>query len=136
MRITIPDFCLVALIGWSGPARNALAHGLFQPAEICDLETGTDAALQAAGQRLARRELAVVEAATGSRAELTALAHLAKTWHAPRVAVVADRALAGRLDRAGFHAIHAIDDPAAVEMLREPLPVDRRAEQRLLRTRH
>ena len=132
MKITIPDFCLVGLIGPSGPAPSAFVRRTFGPADIAGTDDDLDAALAVAGERLARREIAVVQIASASRANLQALAHLAKTWHVQRVALLAGPVSPGQLDNAGFHTVHELPelDPEQdlVEIVREPLAVDRRGE--------
>lgn len=79
MRIEIPDFCLVLLIGASGSGKSTLAKKLFKPGEtlcsdyfrmlVCGDETGQHATADAfdclyhvAQKRLDRRKLTVIDA--------------------------------------------------------------------------
>lgn len=105
MRIAIPDFCLVVLIGTSGSGKSTFAARHFKPTEVIssdfcrgladDDETSLDATKDAfalvhfiAETRLKRRKLAVVDA-TNVRAEDRAhLVAIAKRYHALAVAIV------------------------------------------------
>lgn len=105
MKITIPDFCLVVLIGTSGSGKSTFAAQHFKPTEVIssdfcrgladDDETSLDATSDAfalvhfiAETRLKRRKLAVIDA-TNVRAEDRAhLVAIAKRYHALAVAVV------------------------------------------------
>ncbi|MCB1509926.1 MAG: polynucleotide kinase-phosphatase [Hyphomicrobiaceae bacterium] len=105
MRIAIPDFCLVVLVGASGSGKSTFARRHFLPTEIVgsdwarglvdDDETSQAATADAfdlvhyiARKRLARRRLTVIDA-TNVRAEDRAhLVKLAREYHALAVAIV------------------------------------------------
>jgi protein phosphatase len=105
LRIVIPDFCLVVLIGTSGSGKSIFAARHFKPTEVIssdfcrgladDDETSLDATADAfalvhfiAETRLKRRKLAVIDA-TNVRAEDRAhLVTIAKRYHALAVAIV------------------------------------------------
>lgn len=105
MKITIPDYCLVVLIGTSGSGKSTFAARHFKPTEVIssdycrgvvdDDENSLDATADAfslvhfiAETRLKRRKLAVIDA-TNVRAEDRAhLVGIAKRYHALAVAIV------------------------------------------------
>jgi protein phosphatase len=105
MKINIPDFCLVVLIGSSGSGKSTFARRHFKPTEVIssdacrgfveDDENSADATADAfallhfiAETRLKRRKLAVVDA-TNVRAEDRAyLVRIAKKFHALPVALI------------------------------------------------
>jgi protein phosphatase len=105
LRIAIPDFCLVVLIGTSGSGKSTFAAHHFKPTEVIssdfcrgladDDETTLNATADAfalvhfiAETRLKRRKLAVIDA-TNVRAEDRApLVAIAKRYHALAVALV------------------------------------------------
>src|SRR5215467_7924301 len=105
MKIEIPDFCLVLLIGASGSGKSTFARKHFLPSEIVSSDTcrglvSDDENDQAAtadafellytivGLRLRRRKLTVIDA-TNVRAEdrKQAIA-VARQWHALPAAIV------------------------------------------------
>jgi protein phosphatase len=145
MRLTIPDFALVMLIGVAGSGKSTFAARNFAPAEV--LEDAGDAA----ARRLEARALAVLDARHLRAAERLACVRLARRFHAPPVAIALDvpeaecdarnrardpqapavrgdaqmlrHALPG-LAREGFGVVHVLSSVAEVEraaIAREPL---------------
>jgi protein phosphatase len=105
MKITIPDFCLVALIGTSGSGKSTFAKRHFKPTEVIssdycrglvdDDENSLDATADAfslvhaiAEIRLKRRKLAVIDATNVRPEDRAHLVRLAKKYHALCVAIV------------------------------------------------
>lgn len=121
----LPEFCLAVVLG-------AMPPGLFAPQEVA--RDGEDAA-----ERLARRRLAAVTSGS-SRAERGAWVTLARSHHAPPIAILppipdlrprllrhaaAERdRLCARLPRDGFAAV--IDLAPGQDLDRIPLLCDRR----------
>ena len=104
-RITIPDFCLVVLIGTSGSGKSTFAARHFKPTEVVSSDrarglvdddenshAATDDAFRLvhfiAETRLKRRRLTVIDATNVRREDRAKLVHLAKSHHALAVAVV------------------------------------------------
>lgn len=107
MKITIPDFALVALIGATGSGKSSLARRHFLETEIvssdrCRALVSDDETDQAAtgdafdllrytaGVRLKRRKLTVIDATSVQREDRAALVALARRHHALPVALVLD----------------------------------------------
>ncbi|MEM9013417.1 MAG: polynucleotide kinase-phosphatase [Pseudomonadota bacterium] len=107
MRITLPDFALVVLIGATGSGKSSLARRHFLETEIVssdrcralvsDDETDQSATGDAfdllhyaAGIRLKRRKLTVIDATSVKREDRAALIALARQYHALPVALVLD----------------------------------------------
>lgn len=105
MKITIPEFCLVALIGASGSGKSTFAKTHFLPSEIVSSDAcrrivsddendldATDDALRLvhfiAETRLKRRRLVVIDATNVRREDRARLAQIAKSQHALAVAIV------------------------------------------------
>src|SRR5215813_2393828 len=105
MRIAIPDFCLVTLIGASGSGKSTFARRHFKPTEVVssdacrgmveDDENSPDATNDAfellhfiAETRLKRRKLVVVDATNVRQEDRAQLVRVAKKHHALAVAVV------------------------------------------------
>src|SRR5262245_24451476 len=105
MRITIPDFCLVVLIGASGSGKSTFARRHFKPTEIIssdacrgmveDDENSLDATADAfallhfiAETRLKRRKPAVIDATNRRQGDRDQLVRIAKKYHALAVAIV------------------------------------------------
>jgi protein phosphatase len=105
MKITIPDFCLVVLIGSSGSGKSTFARKHFKPTEVIssdtcrglvdDDENSLDATADAfalvhalAEIRLKRRKLAVIDATNVRKEDRTHLVRIAKKYHALCVAIV------------------------------------------------
>lgn len=123
MRLEIPEFCLVVLVGWPGSGKSAFARAHFKPTEVVSLEWGQDlidereSGRDARGdacdvvrfiaeKRLKRRRITVIDAANVTRRERAGLLNLAKRYHAEAVAIVFDpgeaawqRRIAARADR-------------------------------------
>ncbi len=179
MKIAIPDFSLVVLVGPTGSGKSSFARKHFLPTEIissdqcraivADDETYHDATADAfdllrytAGVRLKRRKLTVIDATSVQRPDRAHLVKLAREFHALPVALVLDidpkichernqgrpnrefgphvarnhsralrRGLRG-LQKEGFRKVHVMRTPDEVDTLeitREPLWTDRRADQ-------
>jgi protein phosphatase len=128
MKVTLPDFCLVVLMDRHGnEARSVMARHFAGEAvdAASDLEAGI-------ATRLASRAgaaVAVSLAAAGTRMALMSLArrHFARAYALVVGETVSLEQLAPELKKEGFHAVHALA-PEATAILREPLPMDRRAE--------
>jgi len=105
MKINIPEFCLVALIGSSGSGKSTFARRHFKPTEVIssdacrglveDDENSPDATADAfallhfiAETRLKRRKIAVVDATNVRQEDRAHLVRIAKKYHALAVAVV------------------------------------------------
>jgi protein phosphatase len=105
MQLTIPDFCLVILIGPSGAGKTHFARTHFKPTEViasdacralvCDDETDQAATADAfellrfiATKRLAARRLTVIDATNVRREDRKSLLELARAYHALAVAIV------------------------------------------------
>src|SRR5258706_13414055 len=105
MKITIPDFCLVVLIGASGSGKSTFAHRHFQPMEIIssdacrgtvdDDENSADATADAfalvhfiAATRLKRRKMVVIDATNVRKEDRAQCVRIAKAHHAFAVAIV------------------------------------------------
>ncbi|MEO1722158.1 MAG: AAA family ATPase, partial [Pseudomonadota bacterium] len=107
MKIAIPDFALVVLIGATGSGKSSLARKHFLETEIVssdhcraivsDDETDQTATRDAfdllrytAGVRLKRRKLTVIDATSVRREDRASLVKLARQYHALPVALVLD----------------------------------------------
>lgn len=105
MKITIPDFSLVVLVGSSGSGKSTFAAKHFKPTEVVssDIARGvvsddendldaTDAAFKLVHfivkTRLSRRRLTVVDATNVRAEDRAALVKLARESHAISVAIV------------------------------------------------
>ena len=105
MRITIPDFCLVVLIGASGSGKSTFARRHFKATELVssdacrgmveDDENSLDATADAfallhfiAETRLKRRKIVVVDATNVRQEDRAQLVRIAKKYHALAVAIV------------------------------------------------
>ncbi len=105
MQLTLPDFCLVVLIGPSGAGKTHFARTHFTSTEVIasdacralvsDNETDQDATADAfellrfiASKRLAARRLTVIDATNVRREDRASLLALARTYHALAVAIV------------------------------------------------
>jgi protein phosphatase len=105
MRITIPDFCLVVLIGASGSGKSTFACRHFKATEVVssdacrgmveDDENSLDATADAfallhciAETRLKRRKIVVVDATNVRQEDRAQLVRIAKKYHALAVAIV------------------------------------------------
>jgi protein phosphatase len=105
MKITIPDFCLVALVGTSGAGKSTFAKRHFKPTEVIssdycrglvdDDENSLDATADAfelvhhiAEIRLKRRKMAVIDATNVRPEDRAHLVRIAKKYHALAVAII------------------------------------------------
>lgn len=143
MKITIPDFCLLLILGQSD-AVDAAAIPFRQSGELLTIGVhhanplGAMATLEAglasaARQLAARRPVAVVAPGLGAHARAS-LATTAKSHYAKAIALVAGLEtgprdiLAGQLANEGFSEIAFAPVPTVPEIVRVPLEVDRRGE--------
>ncbi len=107
MRVKIPEFAIVLLIGASGSGKSSFARKHFKPTEVVssdiarglvsDDENAQDATADAfdlvnyiAGKRLKRRKLVVVDATNVRREDRARFIDLARSYHALAVAIVLD----------------------------------------------
>ena len=107
MRIEIPEYCLVLLVGASGSGKTRFAHQHFAATEVissdaCRGMVSDDPTSQAATRdafelvefitrkRLARRLLTVVDATNVRREDRANFVRLAREYHALAVAIVLD----------------------------------------------
>ncbi len=105
MKISIPEYCLVVLIGVSGSGKSTFARRHFKPTEIvssdacralvCDDENDLDATGDAfdlvhaiAEKRLKRRKLVVIDATNVRQEDRAGLVTLARRHHALAVAII------------------------------------------------
>ena len=105
MRLTIPEFCLICLVGPTGAGKSTFARQYFLPTEVlssdacrglvCDDENSLEATSDAfelvhaiASKRLANRRLTVIDATSVKREDRKPLVALAKEYHALSVAFV------------------------------------------------
>jgi protein phosphatase len=139
MRIAIPDFCLVLLLGSSPAATAEVAGRQFRAGEVIGAGLAADALHATVAHRLARRELTAVDISSATADARSALLQIAKrTFAQPvAVAVLADgkkgdahirtlRGIIQRLQRDGVRVVHVLRESDAVEIVREPLETDRR----------
>lgn len=107
MKISIPDFCLVVLMGPTGAGKSTFARRHFLETEIvssdqCRALVADDESDQAAtsdafdllrltvGLRLKRRRMTVIDATSTKRSDRALLVALARQYHALPVALVLD----------------------------------------------
>jgi protein phosphatase len=130
MRLQVPEFCLIALVGPSGSGKSSFARRHFKPTEVlssdffrglvADDETDQAATPEAfaalhfvAGKRLAAGRLTVIDATNVQPEARKPLVALAREFHTLPVAIVLDMPEAvcrernlGRVDRTfGPHVI-------------------------------
>lgn len=135
MKISIPDFCLLVIVASGTADAAAFARRHFAPDEV--VSQGSDAWPARAAERLARRELVVLDGSNAAQRQLIELIRLAKRFYAQPIAVVlgtagsrpGQRTVHG-LESTGFRPTHLVDpgQDASVEVERAPLPPDRRRE--------
>ena len=109
MRLTLPDFSLVILIGASGSGKSRFARDHFRPTEVLSSDTyrglvsdeegdqsatadAFDALQYIARKRLARRRLTVIDATHVRREDRQVFLRLAREYHAFAVAITFDLA--------------------------------------------
>ena len=102
MRLTIPEYCLICLVGPSGSGKSSFAAQHFRPTEIissdvcrglvCDDENSMEATSDAfelvhflGSKRLSNRRLTVIDATSVKREDRQPLVTLAKQFHARSV---------------------------------------------------
>jgi len=107
MRLTLPDFCLVVLVGASGSGKTRFARDHFAPTEaissdycralVSDDESSQEATGDAfdvlfyiARKRLAARRLTVIDATNVRSEDRKRLVQLAREYHALAAAIVLD----------------------------------------------
>ncbi len=107
MEVAVPDFSLVVLVGASGSGKSTFARRHFLETEIissdaCRAMVSDDEGDQSAtadafdlvhytaALRLKNRRLTVIDSTAARREDRAGLVHLARTWHAPVVALVLD----------------------------------------------
>ena len=107
MRIAIPEYCLLVLVGASGSGKSTFARKHFAPTEVissdaCRAMVSDDATDQSvtrdafevlefiARKRLAARRLTVVDATSVRPEDRARLVRLAREYHAFAVAIVFD----------------------------------------------
>ena len=105
MRLTIPEYCLICLVGPSGSGKSTFAAQHFRPTEIissdvcrglvCDDENSMEATSDAfelvhfiGSKRLSNRHLTVIDATSVKREDRQPIVALAKQYHALPVAFV------------------------------------------------
>jgi protein phosphatase len=105
VRITIPDFCLVVLVGASGSGKSTFARRHFKSTEVVssdgcrgmveDDENSQEATADAfallqfiAEMRLKRRKIAVIDATNVRQEDRAQLVRIAKKYHAFAIAIV------------------------------------------------
>ena len=107
MKLEIPEFSLVVLIGSTGSGKSTFATKHFLPTEVISsdhcrglvADDETDQSISAdafdlvreiAGKRLKHRRLAVIDATNVRAAERKGWIELARKWHALPIAIVFD----------------------------------------------
>jgi protein phosphatase len=107
MKLTIPEFSLVLMVGASGSGKSSFARKHFLPTEIVSsdvcrgLVSDDENSLEATGDafallhatleiRLKRRRLTVVDATNVRAEDRKALIEIARRWHALPAAIVID----------------------------------------------
>ncbi len=107
MKLAVPDFSLIILIGASGAGKSSFAARHFRPQEVLSVDayrgivSDDEASLEAnddalalihdiTAKRLKRRKLVVVDAPNLRATEREALIDIANKYHAPPVAIVID----------------------------------------------
>jgi len=107
MRLTVPEFCLVVLIGASGSGKSSFARKHFASTEVLSsdycralvrddessqeaTEDAFDVLFSIARKRLAARRLTVIDATNVRPEDRQKLVNLAREYHALPVAIVFD----------------------------------------------
>ena len=121
MRVTIPEFCLVVLMGASGSGKSTFARTHFAPTEVLssdacralvrDDETAQEATADAfevlhfiARKRLAARRLTVVDATNVRPEDRRQLVAIAREYHAMPVALARSTSRNGSARNATWRA--------------------------------
>ena len=139
MRIEVPDFCLVLLLGSSPVAMADFATRHFRAGEIIGPDLDGDALHATVEHRLARREPTAIDITDATADDRTALLRIAKRTFAQPVAiaVLGDgkksearirslREIVQKLQHDGVRMVHVLREGNAAEIVRQPLATDRR----------
>jgi protein phosphatase len=133
LKIAIPEFCLVAVVADSASNGMAFARRHFAPGEVVD--RGSESWPAVAADRLARRELVVVDVSETALKQQVEILRLAKRFHAQPIAIVLsnpsglpDLRNVRSLDATGFRPALLVRsaDADGLDIEREPLPCDLR----------
>lgn len=137
MKIAVPDFCLVMLLGVPS-ATAAFAERHFARTETVEPNASGDALLMEVERRLAARALTVVDVTRLPEADRTALLRTAKRRFTHAIAIVVEsdaddpantrdlHRITKRLKHEGVRTIHEVSakQTSTVEVVRERLPTD------------
>jgi protein phosphatase len=139
MRIEVPDFCLVLLLGSSPAAMADFAARHFGPAEVIGPDLAGEALSATVAHRLARRQPTAIDVTDAKADERASLLRVAKrTFTQPvAIAVLGDgkkgdariralRQIVQKLQRDGVRTVHVLREGDATEIVREPLATDYR----------
>lgn len=133
MKIAIPEFCLVAVVAASATNGVAFARRHFAPGEVVD--RGSELWPAVAADRLARRELVVLDVSETALKQQVEILRLAKRFHAQPIAIVLsnpsglpDLRTVRSLDATGFRPTLLVRPAEAdgLDIERKPLPCDLR----------
>jgi protein phosphatase len=134
VKITIPDFCLLAIVSMEESGSTA-GTAAFLKGEVAG--PGEESWPEVVARRLAERQLVTIDSTRFSIEQRIGLIRLAKRFHARALALlIAGKdwrkaaAEARRLEEMGFRSVTLIraDQVTAVELERVPLAVDLRRE--------
>ncbi len=139
MRIVVPDFCLVLLLGSSAAATAHFVARHFGPDEVVARGIMGEALRQELERRLARRALSAVDITDMTSEDRATLLRTAKHAYTQPVAIAvlperdggearnkSLRDVCRRLQRDGVREVHVLRTPDGVEVKRERLPTDLR----------
>lgn len=132
MKIEIPDFALIVVLGPSGPLRSAFLARHFAKDEIVPADASGDSEQRHASaetlariyattqDRLTRRALTVIDVPNIRKEDRARVVHLAKSHFARSIAIVIEPAGIApkntpRLDKEGFRKLHILDSVEAIE---------------------
>ncbi len=138
MMITVPDFCLVLLLGATTEATAAFAARHFAPVEVISPGITGDALHNVVSFRLARRALTIVDISDLTGDDRAALLRIAKRTYTEPIAIavladVEDKAARNRAmqqimlrlqQRDGVRTTHAVHEHAPVTIERKRLATD------------
>lgn len=135
MNISIPDFCLLAIVASTTSEGMTFARQHFAADEV--VNRGREDWPPTAADRLARREPVVLDVSESTQKERIDLIRLAKRFYAQPIALMlsnpsgqAGMRTARGLETIGFRTTHVVDSVAAeaLRIERVPLPPDLRRE--------